>query len=86
MQKPPEKVTWTDSGLQMTPGWADLSVYESAAREWTGTVTTIGMPIYEDDNVLVLGLSYDAENDNYYGAQLIAKNCVRSREVLQVAN
>lgn len=77
-----EAVEWVDSGLHIDEGWAPLDVYRSVAREWTGKVTTVGIPIYEDDERLVLALSRDDERDHVFGAQLIAKNCIVSRIVL----
>lgn len=75
-------VDWIDSGLHIDEGWATLEVYQSVAREWNGTVTTVGFPIYEDDDRLVLALSRDHQRDCYYGAQLILKSCITKRYVL----
>lgn len=77
-----ERVVWTDSGMFIDEGWASLSVYRSAAERWHGDVVTIGQPIYEDDRVLVLGLSHDRQTNNWYGAQLIAKQCIKERQAL----
>jgi hypothetical protein len=77
-----ERVVWTDSGMFIDEGWAKTHVYQSAARKWSGDVVTIGQPIYEDDTVLVLGLSHDRQTDNWFGAQLIAKACIKERHTI----
>lgn len=77
-----ERIIWTDSGMFLDEGWASLDVYQRQAREWDGDVETIGRVLYEDDKVLVVGLSHDRQNDNWYGAQLIAKACITNRETL----
>lgn len=77
-----ERIEWIDSGLHIDEGWASLEVYQSVAKGWDGTVTTIGFPIYEDDDRIVLALSRDHQRDHYYGAQLILKSCIKARDVL----
>lgn len=77
-----ERVVWTDSGMFIDKGWANTDAYRSAAEAWQGDVVTIGQPIYEDDEVLVLGLSHDRCHDNWFGAQLIAKACIKERRTL----
>lgn len=74
-----EAVEWVDSGLHIDEGWASLDVYRSVAKEWDGKVTTVGFPIYEDDECLVLALSRDHQRDHFYGAQLIAKAAITQR-------
>lgn len=81
-QEPIERVVWTDSGMFIDEGWAKTAVYRSAAEKWHGDVVTIGQPIYEDEKVLVLGLSHDRQSDNWFGAQLIAKACIKERVTL----
>lgn len=77
-----ERVVWVDSGMFIDEGWAKTEVYRSAAQKWHGDVVTIGQPIYEDDTVLVLGLSHDRAHDHWFGAQLIAKANIRERTSL----
>ena len=77
-----EAVEWIDSGLHIDEGWSTLEVYKSLARAWHGKVTTVGFPIYEDDQVLVIALSRDDESDHYFGGQLIAKSSINSRQKL----
>ena len=74
-----EFVEWIDSGLHIDEGWAKLEVYKSVAKGWNGRVTTVGFPIYEDDQVLVLALSRDNANDSYFGGQLIARDSIVRR-------
>lgn len=77
-----ERVEWTDSGMHMDHGWASTEVYRSSAREWEGTVITVGQLLHEDENVVVLGLSHDAAHDHWFGAQLINKAAITKRETL----
>lgn len=77
-----ERIVWTDSGMFIDEGWAALDVYKRQAREWDGCVETIGRVMYEDEKVVVVGLSHDKHNDNWYGAQLIFKPCIQTRETL----
>jgi len=78
-----ERIDWTDSGMHIDEGWAHLDVYRSVAREWTGSVTTVGIPIYEDDRVVVLALSCDQGNGMVFGAQLIQKASISYRTTLE---
>ena len=80
-----ECIEWIDSGLHIDEVWASLEVYRSVAREWDGTVTTIGFPIYEDEDRVVLALSRDHQRDCYFGAQLILKSCIKKRDILMSA-
>lgn len=75
-----EIVVWCDSGMMIDKGWQNVDFYIHQACNWKGEVTTIGSPIYEDERVLILGLSFDAVHDNWYGAQLIAKHDIISRD------
>lgn len=74
------KVEWRDSGMHIDHGWATTAVYQESVGKWNGTVTTIGALMFEDDNVIVIGLSHDVANDTWYGAQLIYKPCIISRK------
>lgn len=77
-----EAVEWVDSGLHIDEGWAPLDIYRSVAKDWNGTVTTVGFPIYEDERCLVLALSKDHQRGHCYGAQLIAVDSIVSRKKL----
>lgn len=75
-----ERVVWTDSGMHIDHGWATTDVYRSSATKWQGSVVTVGQVLYEDDDVLVIGLSHDKANDTWFGAQLIAKANITRRD------
>lgn len=77
-----ERVVWVDSGMHYAEEWKDLDVFKSLARGWNGLVTTVGTLMFEDENVVLLGLSHDESNDNWFGAQLIWKKAIESREEL----
>lgn len=78
-----ERVVWIDSGEMIEDGWKDLDFYKRYANKWRGEVETIGSPIYEDDRVLILGLSHDRQNDTWFAAQLIHKSSIIYRAALQ---
>lgn len=76
------QIDWLDSGMHIDHGWAKTAVYLESAAKWNGKVTTTGALLYEDDHVIVLGLSRDVQNDSWYGAQLIYKNNIVYRREL----
>lgn len=77
-----ERITWIDSGMHLDEGWASTAVYAERAKNWNGEVVTVGTVFHEDDKVVVVGLSRDTGNGNWYGAQLIYKSCITEREEL----
>ena len=46
------------------------------------TVTTAGILMDETDEVVAIALSYDPDNDQWFGAQLIYKKNIVKRTVL----
>jgi len=74
-----ERVVWIDSGAMLEDGWQGLDFYKTHAHKWRGEVETIGSPIYEDDSVLIIGLSHDRQNDAWFAAQLIHKTAILYR-------
>ena len=77
-----ERIHWTDSGMHLDHGWAKATAFAQSAMNWSGEVVTVGQVIHEDDSVVVVGLSHDTSNDEWYGAQLIYKPCITKRETL----
>lgn len=76
------QIDWIDSGMHIDHGWAKTLVYQESVNKWNGGVTTVGTLLYEDDHVIVLGLSHDVQNNSWYGAQLIYKPCITNRKEL----
>lgn len=74
-----ERVVWVDSGLSFASTWLDESTIVDRAKEWDGIVQTVGHVIYEDSKRLVLGLSYDKDNESWAGAFLIYKPAIVER-------
>jgi hypothetical protein len=74
------KVVWLDSGAHIDHGWAPAEKHwaEGLSRE----VTTVGMLMQEDDDVIAVGLNFDPDTKNWYGVQLIYKPTVQSRQNL----
>lgn len=69
----PVLVRWVDSGLFISDGWQQLTEVIGQATGSNMTVTTIGHLIYEDDEIVVVGLSLDRDNNAVFGAQTIAR-------------
>lgn len=76
------RITWYDSGMHLDEGWATADKYTEDIDLDRLLVVTVGMLMHEDDDVVVLGLSYDPAHENWYGAQLIMKLNIQKREVL----
>lgn len=74
-----EFVRWLDSGTHLSDGWMSLDIVRQQAPASLQVVETVGHVIHEDDEVLVLGLSIDEANATVFGAQVIAKPCIRGR-------
>lgn len=80
-----ERIIWVDSGMHIDHGWASTDVYQRSANKWSGRVVTCGTVFYEDENVVVVGLSHDMNSNNWFGAQLIYKPCILDRIKLSAA-
>ncbi len=70
------KVIWKDSGLHIDYRWAKLEKYMADASPFLSQVETVGVVMHEDDDIIMLGMSYDAAHDTWYGAQVILKQNV----------
>ncbi len=70
------KVTWKDSGLHIDYRWAKLEKYMADASPFLSEVETVGVVMHEDEDIIMLGMSYDAVHDTWYGAQVILKQNV----------
>lgn len=77
-----ERIVWVDSGLSFASTWLDHSTILERAKEWTGRIISVGRIVYEDEERIVLGVSYDAEHDNWASVFLIAKQSILAREKL----
>lgn len=82
--KSPEmyRVVWLDSGIHKDLGWASAADYMEGTGLAEMTVTTVGMIMHEDDDIVTLGLNYDPNHDNWIGVQLIARQNIISVERL----
>lgn len=80
-----EYVRWLDSGTHLHDGWMQLEVVQQQAKACLQEVETVGHVVFEDDEVIVLGLSIDEANNTVFGAQVIAKQNIRFRSALLVA-
>lgn len=82
MSKPVVVVEWLDSGLNISDGWQKTDDVLGQARIERMNVTTVGMLMHEDDDLVIVGLSYDAEHDQWFSAQAIAQQNIKSMRVL----
>ena len=80
-----EYVRWLDSGTHLHDGWMQLDIVKQQAPSCLQEVDTVGHVVYEDEEVIVLGLSVDENNSTVFGAQVIAKSCIKHRATLLVA-
>ena len=76
------RIVWVDSGLSFASTWLEHSTIVERAMEWTGKIVSVGRVVYEDNERVVLGISYDQENDNWASVFLIAKQSILTRESL----
>lgn len=74
-----EAIFWLDSGTHLSDGWMDLEVVKQQAKASLQMVLTVGQVVYEDADVVVVGLSVAEET--VFGAQVIAKSNIRQRGI-----
>lgn len=73
----PVRVRWIDSGMSIH-GWRQLP----AVFEDPPSVETVGLWMGENERVVMVGGSRDADNENWGECQLIWKPSITSREWL----
>ena len=74
-----EVIRWLDTGMALAEGWKKAGFYASQANLTRMEVVTVGLLVYEDDDVVVVANSYDREHDAYVNAQVVAKVAIISR-------
>lgn len=77
-----ERITWLDSGLHLGEEWIKLTVLPELAATTHMRVVTVGQLAFENEEVVVLGLSWDEHHGTVFGAQVIAKASILERELL----
>lgn len=83
---PMVSVEWADSGAHIEHGWEPVEKIIARAHTQFGHVHTVGVLIHEDDEMVVVVLSYDESSDATFGAQAILQsNIVRLRRLMDVA-
>jgi hypothetical protein len=68
-------VTWIDSGTHIDHGWEKKEKYLEGLTP-KNTVQTVGIKMHEDEETIVVALSYDLVRDAWYGAEMILKQNV----------
>jgi hypothetical protein len=80
MTKGLELIRWRDSGMHLaSEEWTSITRVCAQAVTSGMEVTTVGMLVHEDDDVVVLGLSIDESGGSVFGAQAILKVCILDR-------
>lgn len=79
-----EAVRWLDTGMAIAEGWKDAAYIRSQAKVGRMEVLSVGLLVFEDDDVVVLANSYDREHDAFHNAQVIAKAGILSRSPIEV--
>jgi hypothetical protein len=75
-----EVIRWRDSGMHLaSEEWTSITRVRAQAVVSGMEVTTVGMLVHEDDDVVVLGLSVDETGGTVFGAQAILKACILDR-------
>lgn len=75
-----EVIRWRDSGMHLaSEEWTSITSVRAQAVVAGMEVTTVGMLVHEDDDVVVLGLSVDETGGTVFGAQAILKACILHR-------
>ncbi len=75
-----EVIRWRDSGMHLASDeWTSITNLRARAVVSGMEVTTVGMLVHEDDDVVILGLSIDEAGGTVFGAQAIWKACILER-------
>ena len=83
MPKGLEVIRWRDSGMHLaSDAWTAITRVRAQAVVTGMEVTTVGMLVHEDDDVVVLGLSIDEAGDTVFAAQAIWKASILERRGL----
>ena len=83
MTKSLEAIRWRDSGMHLASDeWTPMANLRAQAAIAGMAVTTVGVLVHEDDDVVVLGLSIDEAGGNVFGAQVIWKASILERRDL----
>lgn len=78
LKYPIELVYWEDSGLsQIGEPWTNIVNMAREAK--LSVVTTVGMIVHEDDEVICLVQSIDEKDDTGFHLTVIAKSAIRTR-------
>jgi hypothetical protein len=75
-----EAIRWRDSGLHLASDeWTPISNLRARSVIAGMEVTTVGILVHEDDDVVILGLSVDEAGGAVFGAQAIWKASILER-------
>jgi hypothetical protein len=80
MTKGPEVIRWRDSGMHLASDeWTAITRVRAQAVLTGMDVTSAGMLVHEDDDVVILGLSIDETGGTVFGAQAIWEASILER-------
>ena len=73
-------IAWDDS-LTLDAGWIEPPTEDFA----TVPILTVGMVLHEQEDLVVVALSWDDQNGHLNGGAVIPKACITRRETLATA-
>lgn len=82
MTPPVHAITWMDSGVHIDHGWGPRQSFMDAVSKQGMTVISVGMVMHEDDDVVLIGQTYDPGRDSWIAGQAIAKSNIIERRAL----
>jgi len=75
-----EVIRWRDSGMHLASDeWTELARVRAQAVVAGMEVTSVGILVHEDDDVVILGLSVAEAGGTVFGAQAIWKASILER-------
>lgn len=80
MTPPMVLVQWFDTGMHMDHGWAKVESYaDELDKPELMTASTCGFLVHENDEHLLVALSWDEANENALSVQVISQLAVIER-------
>ena len=78
------KVVWIDSGYHISEEWKPVAEMMRKFEPSDMLVTTVGLMVYEEGDIIAVGLSESTSTNAVFGLQIIHRPSIRSIEELHV--
>jgi hypothetical protein len=78
------KVVWIDSGYHVAEEWKPISEIMQRFKPSNMLVTTVGLLVVEQDDIIGVGLSESEATQAVFGLQIIHRPSIQSMEYLSV--